>query len=193
MVTYSSQSAKTCSAESGFILVLAMVMLLLLSSIGIWALRTSTSELQVAGGSQQIETQFNITEGGAYAECLKVGRILRTFYRITNPNLQPQMLIPLTEASFDPGGDTATPPATILGYKNNPALGAPPVDIWPWENLQPDYADNNLDYRYLVTYLNVGNPGPGFGPNIRAYTYRIQSSAARLPLTVEVGGRRFGI
>ena len=106
------QDENNDNAESGFVLILAMVILLMVSLLGLWALQTSTSELQVAGGSQQVEQQFNITEGAAYTEAGKVGFSL-SFYQISDPNDFFQLIIPSSDAEFDPGNDTAVPFTTI--------------------------------------------------------------------------------
>lgn len=198
MPTYTHNHTANSTTESGFVLILAMVMLLLISSIGIWALRTSDSELQVAGNAQQVETQFNVTEGGAYAESLKVGFFIQPFYQISNPNLPNQLLIPLTDldtgtGDFDPGAKTTATLVKLQEYKDDPTKGLAPVDTWPWENLQPDYANNDLDYRYLVTYLHSDTAPIGYDANSFAgYKFKIMSSAAQLPLTVEVGGTKIG-
>lgn len=183
------------TAESGFVLVLAMVILLLVTLLGIWGLRTSTSELDVAGVSQQVERQFNVSEGGAYSEAGKVGFGLQPFYLISNPSILNQILTPTTEATFDPGNDTAT---TLAG------ITAANVTTWPWENLWPlqlpivDEKNlpihNELDYRYLTTYLYPDTAPMGYDPTaFSGYKFRIQSGAAVVPVVVELGGTKVGV
>ena len=65
MFLFPRQPESASSPESGFVLVLALVMLLLLSLFGAWALQTTTFDLRLAGGLQQAERQFNLAEGSA--------------------------------------------------------------------------------------------------------------------------------
>lgn len=201
MKSHSRQREACDTGESGFVLVLAMVILLLLTLIGIWGLRTSTSELDVAGGSQRAEIQFNVSEGGAYSEAGKVGFGFQPglgahpFYLISNPSIFNQVLTPTTDALFDPGNDTATLLANIDRQD---------VSTWPWENLWPllpplaDHKNlpvhNELDYRYLTTYLYPDTAPMGYDPSFfSGYKFRIQSGAAVVPVVVELGGTKVGV
>ena len=173
--------------ESGFVLVLSLVVLLMLSLFGAWALQTSTFELKVADGEQQIENQFNIVEGAAYAEAGKVGFFQKDFYKITNPSLLNQLLIPITDADFDPGSDTSKTLAGIL---------ATDPTTWPWDNLLRDYTSpstaNAFDYRYLVTYRYPSTPPIGYDASMfSGYKFRIQGNAALV--VVELGGNKVGV
>jgi hypothetical protein len=172
------------SDESGFVLVLAIVSLLVLTLLGIWALNTSDFELKVAGGSQQVERQFNLAEGAAYAEAGKVGFFLQPFYMLPDPSLSNwgMLLIPTTDAAFDPGNDTATTLAGITLI--DPAS-------WPWQNLLNDNtaSANEFDYRSLVTYLGYENAMGSSAEYFSAYNFRVQGAA---PLVVELGGTKLG-
>jgi type II secretory pathway pseudopilin PulG len=178
------------TAESGFVLVLALVVLLMLSLLGVWALNTATFELDVAGGLQQVEKQFNVAEGAANAEAGKVGFSLQPFYQISNPSIPNQLLIPTTDATFDPGNDT---PATLAGI--TPGDSA----TWPWENLLQNYDNlpvntNEFDYRYLTTYLYPDTAPMGYDPNsFSAYKFRIQGGSTLAPAVVEMGGTKVGV
>jgi len=190
MNIYLRQRKTSDTAESGFVLILAMVILLVLSLLGIWALRTSTSELDVAGGSQQVEGQFNVSEGAANSEAGKVGFGLQPFYLISNPSILNQLLIPTTDLTFDPGNDTLT---TLAG------ITASDPTTWAWENLLQNYNNlptntNEFDYRYLTTYLYPDTPPMGYDPNFfSGYKFRVQSGAAIVPVVVELGGTKVGV
>lgn len=176
------RDASTNTPEAGFALIMAMVALLVLTLLGVWALYTSTSELQVAGGSQQVERQFNVAEGGAYAEAVNVGFTQKAFYNFANFNQG--MMNPTTDALFDPGGDTNN----VIGN-----IAATDPATWPWDNLRNATTAagqavnaNDLDYRYLVTYLGSGTPPPGYDAALMsAHQVRVQGAA---PLVVELGG-----
>lgn len=189
MFIYLRQRETSDTAESGFVLVLAMVVLLALSLLGIWALRTATFELDVAAGLQQVEKTFNITEGATNAEAGKIGFGTQTFYQISDPTIQNQLLTPNTEATFDPGNDTLT---TVAGI----TAGDPAT--WPWENLLQDYnnpsVNNEFDYRYLASYLYSDTAPMGYDPNeFSSYKFRIQGGAARVPVIIELGGNKVGV
>lgn len=184
--------SKEDTTESGFVLILSLVVLLMLSLLGIWALKTSTFELRVAGSSQQVEVQFNITEGGANAEAGKVGFNQQDFYQIGDPSVLNQLLIPATDPVFDPGNDTANVLANIDSGDSA---------TWPWENIWPTVGErtqpvhNNLDYKYLTTYLYPDTPPMGYDTNhFSGYKFRIQG-AARIdaPMVVELGGTKVGV
>jgi hypothetical protein len=171
------------TAESGFVLVLALVVLLVLTMFGIWALNTSDYELKVAGGSQQVERQFNLAEGGAYSEAGKVGFFLQPFYMLPDPSLSNWgMLLVPTDADFDPGNDTTT---TVAG------VDAADPATWPWQNLVNDTAAaaNGFDYRYLVTYLGFENVMGNSADYFSGYNFQVQGAA---PLVVELGGTKLG-
>jgi hypothetical protein len=173
------------TSESGFVLVLAMVVLLVISLLGIWALNTSDFELKVAGGSQQVERQFNVAEGGGNAEAVGVGFSQKSFYRLSN--LTPGLLIPTTDADFDPGNDTPNLLANITA--------ADPT-TWPWGNLLnatlaagQAASANEFDYRYLVSYNGQGDPTPKYGADLSFHSFTIDGAA---PMVVEVGGKKVG-
>jgi len=172
------------TGESGFVLVLALVILLVLTMFGIWALNTSDFELKVAGGSQQVERQFNLAEGAAYSEAGKVGFFLQPFYILPDPSLSNwgKLLAPTAEADFDPGNDTAT---TVAG------IDAAVPATWPWQNLVNDNAAgaNAFDYRSLVTYLGFENVMGSSADYFSGYNFRVQGAA---PLVVELGGTKLG-
>jgi Tfp pilus assembly protein PilX len=172
------------TSEAGFALIMAMVALLVLTLLGIWALNTSTFELRVAGESQQVEKQFNVAEGGAYAEAVNVGFTRKTWYGFANFN--PGMKNPTTDAQFDPGNDTTN----LVG-----GIDSADPATWPWDNLRDattaagqDPAANALDYRCLVAYLGSTTPPLGYDATLMsAHQLRIQGAA---PLVVELGGMK---
>ena len=107
MFLFPRQPESASSPESGFVLVLALVMLLLLSLFGAWALQTTTFELRVAGGLQQAERQFNLAEGSASGEAGQVGFQTKDFYKLSDPSQYNRLLLPPpNEGDFDPGSDT---------------------------------------------------------------------------------------
>ena len=175
------QRGNIANSEDGFVLVLAMLVLLVLSMLGAWALTTSTSELDVAGGLQRAEKQFNIAEGATSLEAVKVGFATETYYQVGDPSVTNQILTPPDEAAFDPGGDTDALPG---------AVDATDTATWPVQNLLQDPADDEFDYRYLVTYLDSDMPPKGYDATaFSSYTFSIQGMA---PGVIEVGGFKIG-
>jgi hypothetical protein len=179
------------TAESGFVLVLSMVILLMLSLFGIWAMQTSKSELDVAGAEQRIEKEFNIAEGAANAEAGNVGFSVKDYYKITfDPTTVHNQPLTPAAANFDPGTDMTTAFA---------ALSPADITTWPWENLLGDHtaganAFNSYDYRYLVTYLYSDVAPMGYDPSaFSSYKFRIQGNTARTAVVVELGGTKVGV
>lgn len=170
------------ASEAGFALIMAMVALLVLTLLGIWALNTSTFELKVAGVSQTVEKQFNVAEGGACIEAMNVASItqIKPFFDYANRNFMPK-----TDAQFDPGNDTANILADI-----------DPTDstTWPWDNLRNatsaagQAADaNEFDYRYLITCSDCPSDtqlGEDATSEWKKTCCRVQGAA---PLVVELG------
>lgn len=174
---------KGVASEAGFVLVAAMVVLLALTLFGIWAIRTSTLELDIAGSVQRAEKQFNVAEGAVALEVGNVGFHERDFYNVGDTSQMNTPLVPTAEADFDPGGDTAAAPAAVSA--TDPAT-------WPMDNLLQNNADDEFDYRYLVTYLNPGAPPKGYDATMfDGYYYRIQGQSVEgnnASLVIEVGG-----
>ena len=179
--------------QDGFTLVLALAVLLMLSTFGIWALQTSTSELDIAGGNQRIEEQFNIIEGAAYTEAAKVGFTLENFYQINDPTNFDLVLFPKTTDDFDPGKDLPDVNNSFEEIVHHPSTIPANEEHWPRQNLTRDNNDNRFDYSYLVTYLNPDSPPLGYDANsFAAYKFRIQAASPTSPLFVELGGRKIG-
>ena len=182
---------RSVTSEAGFIVVAAMVVLLALTLVGIWAIRTSTLELDIAGSTQRAEKQLNVAEGAVAVEVGNVGFHTKTWYDVSDTSLMNHALVPSTQADFDPGGDTSAPLWSTAqlddpSYQRNP-------ENWPRQNLLGNNADNEFDYRYLVTYLNPGPPPKGYDMNLfDGYFYRIQGQAVENgntgSLVIEMGG-----
>lgn len=179
--------------EHGFTLVLALAILLMLTTFGIWALHTSTAELDIAGGNQRIEEQFNIIEGAAYTEAAEVGFTLELFYQITDPTNYDLILTPPSANEFDPGKDSDDVNKSLQEIANNPSSIPANVQFWPRQNLLRDNNDDTFDYRYLVTYLNSDMPPMGYNANkFASYKFRIQAASPTSPVFVELGGQKIG-
>lgn len=178
--------------EAGFVLILAVVVLLVLSLLGIWALRTSMFELDVAGSSQQIESQLNLAEGAANAEAGNVAILAKQYYQIADPDNMELLLVPVTKDDFNPGRYMGS----TLG-----AINAADCVTWPWDNLLRNYdgssAANQLTYRYLTTY--VKSTAPPMGNNagslngFAGYEFRIQGTPASTSVVIEVGANKIGV
>lgn len=180
--------------EAGFVLVAAMVVLLALTLFGLWALRSSSLELDIAGSTQRIEKQFNVAEGGVVREVGKVGYATEPFYNVSDPSVPNQVLRPTPgTAAFDPGGDIADIAAWVVDPANS--------TTWPRQNLlagqdangngiDDGEEDNEFDYSYLVTYLYPDTPPKGYdSSSFSGYKFRIQAAG---PSEVEMGGMKVG-
>lgn len=208
-----TQYSRKNESEAGFVLVLAMVVLLMLSLFGVWAIQTSNNELLIAGGLQRTERQFNLSEAAANAEAINLGYSARSWYAQWDPLDFPKVMVPTTAAAYDPGGDNAAivNDADVAALVANADFASDPT-MWPLRNLAPvqdnddDWtalpagyvkglaAYNDLDYRYLVTYLMVNShPPKGHGSEMAAYNYRIQGNAVSTNTVIELGGLILGL
>lgn len=191
----SSYGRKGDTSEAGFVLVAAMIVLLALTLFGIWAIRTSTLELDIAGSTQRAEKSFNVAEGAVAVEAGSLGFATQTYYEVSDPTKMNNALVPQTEATFDPGGDTNAPLWTAAQlddpvYQRNP-------DNWPMQNLLQNNADDEFDYRYLVTYLYPDVPPKGYdASSFSGYKFRVQGQGVEGnvgSLVIEVGGIKVGV
>lgn len=166
--------------EEGFVLVLALVLLLLLTLFGLWALNSSDFESRVARNAQQAERQFHVAEAANYTEAAKLGYYQRKVYDHGHPDVHNQILVP-DDNDFDP---IRARPCTVKKDNKCSADEGDPT-TWPWANLEGktrNDADRNilLDYRYLVTYLYPDTPPKGYAADqFDFYKYRVMGNAPR--------------
>ena len=189
--------------EQGFVLILSLVLLILITLFGVWALQTSDFENKVAGNAQIAGRQFNLSEGANYTTAARVGSS-RTGDNSWNKWFIPPDLVKdnqvLTVPEFNPGGreDETIPTSDNERYK--------PEDenTWPWNNLEVQYKEDGtvdkilgayvLDYRYLVTYIGAQTATQGYDAGMfTAYTFRIQGNMAKQSMIVETGGKKIGM
>ena len=183
--------------ERGFVLVMSLVLLVLLTLFGIWALQTSDFENKVAGNAQIAGRQFNLSEGANYTTATQVG------FSQTGDNARNKWFIPgdlgkdnqiMEVPEFNPAGRS-----TSSNEKYDPT----DENTWPWSNLEAEYEedgtvkklpdDTALDYHYLVTYIGSQTASQGYDAGMfTAYTYRMQGSVANQHTIVETGGKKIG-
>jgi len=193
--TVSSNRMEDDTSEAGFVLVAAMVVLLALTMFGVWAIRTSTLEIDIAGSMQRVEKEFNVAEGSIALEGGNLGFTTAAYYEIADPTKINHALVPPTEALFDPGGDTAAPVWTAA-QQDNPAYQRTPGN-WPMQNLLGNTTDDTFDYRYLVTYLYPDVPPKGYdAASFSGYKFRVQGQGVEGMVSsqiIEVGGIKVGV
>ena len=177
--------------EEGSILLTALVLMLILSVFGIFALNTSDYEIDIAGNQQRFEENFNTSEGGASKEGAGIGYAgvngQYQWYEISDPTNFNVSLFPNTLADYDPSGDDMPIPGV---FPND--FSADDPNTWPRENLLSDVNDDILDYGYLVTYLGEEGSAPK-GTNaagFAAYKFRINGQRV---VSVEMGGVKLRI
>lgn len=157
--------AKTARAEEGFVLVLALVTLLLLTLFGVWALNTSDFETRVAAHTQQTDRVFNLNEGANYAELSKVVHGRRSWIDPGNIYKLDMPLLPTgsnKQTDFDPfraagqqyarSGRKGTPAGQAVSIDNPTLADAEGQDektimretqYWIWDNLELAYKSDD--------------------------------------------------
>jgi hypothetical protein len=187
------ETKKIAAGEDGFVLVFSLVMLVVITLLGVWALNTSTLETMISGNQQRFDENFNIAEGGVMAESGKLGYADAanfSWYTVVDPSVLNQVLAPgFGSGTYDPGGDLtpANTPATIG------AITPGNFTNWPMENLLHNYTagDTQMDYSYLVTYLFPDTPPKGYDASLfSSYKFRINGHRNN---DVEVGGIKVGV
>jgi hypothetical protein len=185
--------------DKGFILITAVLILLVLTVIGTFALNSSVFELQIAGNQQRYQEQFNIAEGAAHKEGFGVGyagvfdsitdKELCPWYEIVDPENYNKILIPQTAADFDPAGNDAN--ADFMATFSPDNVDANDFDTWPCQNLRSDTNDNVSDYQYLVTYIYPDVSPKGWdATKFSSYKFRING---RRQVIIEMGGQKVGV
>ena len=176
--------------EEGFMLILSLLVLVLLSLMGLWALNTSDIEIGISGNEQRYQENFNIAEGGTYREASDIGFASNPSYAITDPSNFNQKLgpNPSVTADYDPGDDMD---ATVLGNLSTlSAVDVKKPEEWPHQNLLGDTSDNSCDYSYLVTYLYPDFPPKGYdADSFSAYKFKINGARNT---EIEIGGVKVG-
>lgn len=136
--------------ENGFVLVIAMIMLVMLTLIGIAATNTTTIELNIAGNERQASRQFQAVDSGWKAAGIFLNK------RASPPDFI-NTADPLTVRNYGNGNNgvlnTAFPAGTEDGML---------TDIRYW---------------YRVLYVN-DFAAVKFGTNYRDFQYDTESSAA---------------
>lgn len=203
-------TGKTAGSEEGFVLVLSLVTLLLLTLFGVWALNSADFETKVASYTQQAEQTFQLNEGANYTEGSRVVNSRRPWVlNITDIHTMKVMVPPENSKSpfnsFDPTGNAKADAWKEMkdlaeGGRDDVAALRQDPRYWPWSNLNLDaeYPEGKetgklhpLDYRYLVTYLNCDKATKGTDASggrvgvASSFRYRIQASAAGQTGTVE--------
>jgi len=185
--------------DKGFILISAVLILLVLTIIGTFALNSSVFELQIAGNQQRYQEKFNIIEGAVNKEGSCVGyagvfdlisdKELYLWYEVIDPENYNKILVPQTSAEFDPSGNDAN--ANFMANFNPDNVDADNYDTWPCQNLRSDTNDNVFDYQYLVTYLYPDTPPKGMdATKFSSYKFKINGQRQ---VIIEMGGIKVGV
>jgi len=181
--------------EQGFILILSLIVLTMVSLLGLWALKTATYEMKIAANEQTMESNFNVSEGGTLLESANVGFVPGNtpWYKIADPSNTDHVLLPPLPplvpdtTTYDPGNDMGhAPVAFVNSHRANSAN-------WPRQNLEGDTATamNKVDYAYLVTYLHPDIAPKGYDAGaFSGYKFRLNGEHV---ITVEVGGLKVGV
>ena len=177
--------------EQGFILVLSLMALVMVSLLGAWALTTTTFEIKIASNEQVREGNFNVSEGGVHLEAANVGFTPDStfWYKISDPSTPDQVLLPpFIQDDYDPGKDMPSIPTSF-----DKDIDREVSDKWPRQNLENNFTvnDQTLDYAYLVTYLHPDIPPKGYDASqFSSYKFRLNGEQV---ITIELGGIKVGV
>ncbi|MCF8056123.1 MAG: pilus assembly PilX N-terminal domain-containing protein [Desulfocapsa sp.] len=186
---------KLLNDDQGFVLIFSLLALVMVSLCGSWALKTATYEMKIAANEQAMDSNFNVSEGGALLEGANVGFVPANtpWYRISDPSATNQVLLPPLPplapdtTTYDPGNDMAHPPVTFVNrHRAN-------SNNWPRQNLERNTtaANNKTDYAYLVTYLHPDIAPKGYDAGaFSGYKFRLNGENI---ITIEVGGIKIGV
>ncbi|WP_457551911.1 PilX N-terminal domain-containing pilus assembly protein [Desulfobacula sp.] len=185
--------------DKGFVMILSVLILLILTIIGIFALNSSIFEMQISGNQQQYQEKFNIVEGAVNKEGSGVGyagvfdsisnQELYPWYEVVDPENHNKILVPQNSVDFDPSGNDAN--ANFIASFDPDNVDAEDSDTWPCQNLRSDINDNVFDYQYLVTYLYPDTPPKGMdATKFSSYKFKINGQKQ---MVIEMGGIKVGV
>jgi hypothetical protein len=175
------------SNQKGFVLITGVLVLLLLSLMGLWALSTSDFGVKLSANLQQMNNNFSTAEGAAKREGAGVGFArpgASEWYQISDPDTFNQFLLP-PAGSYDPGHDIE------IGGNFPDDFDQADSKTWPRQNLLRNVADSTHDYAYLVTYLYPDAPPKGYDAGkFSGYKFKINGKRKSI---VEIGGIKVGV
>ena len=149
-----SHLTKTCRSEEGSVIVLAFVLLVVLTLIGIFATRTATLDIQVASNEIPYKQNFYTAEGGVHREAAEVSR---GSYPIAN------VRVAQTLATQTSGALPSPTPHQVAGNSYNfrvdyPGFFPPPAGYSTLHFSRYDYQiqASRGDVRVRARYFKVG-------------------------------------
>ncbi len=101
-------------SEQGSITVIALMLLVVLTLLGITISRTSTIDIQIAGNEIPFKQNFYVAEGGIHREAAEVGRGNYPVMNINNPG---QLAYQTGSLSGQATGDPLPDPAHLVNLK----------------------------------------------------------------------------
>lgn len=181
--------------EEGFVLVLSLVLLLLLTLFGVWSLSTAGSETRVAVNAQRADHIFNFAEGSNFTEAGNVGYArtgdpYRGFYADIPDARRPKPCLPEKFKNSAEDDEEGTWPMAHLG------------DLTKGKDGVVSEADQQegFVYRYYVHFNGAGASPQGYSADaLTAYRFRVQAN--KLPQkneppqnrVIETGGVKLGL
>ena len=155
-------------SEQGSITVIALMILVMLTLLGITISRTSTIDVQIAGNEIPFKQNFYVAEGGIHREAAEVGR---GSYPVTNINA----------------------PILDLAYQTGPLSGQANGD--PLPSPRPGDAGYDFpDYDFSLDYVGFFLPPQGYSVvHFSRYDYRIDSLGDPVGSKIHVGSRYYKI
>lgn len=156
-----------CKKEDGFALVIAMIMLVILTLIGIAATNTSVVELNIAGNERQIAQHFDAADSGWQQAVPYLERKASPpdFINLSLATTSPDYPI---VRNFGSGGDGVLNVAFPAGSQDG-----------IFANMM------NIQYWYRVIY-DSDAPAPKFGTNYRTFQYATECNAVAVGGNAEV-------
>jgi type II secretory pathway pseudopilin PulG len=108
--------------EQGFILIVTMLVLVVLSIMCISALDNSTFELQIAANDRQNRVVFNLADGGSYVAGNLIGETMDASGNPAHDNLFYVDIFDPTDSEYSPAAVMTDPPPTTIGLIANPQV-----------------------------------------------------------------------
>jgi Tfp pilus assembly protein PilX len=143
------RSAKEINSEDGFVLVAALIAVMILMALGIWALTTSSQDIKATARSVSEGNALSAAEAGVHTLCAAFNPTVPLY--TTTTNIQGS-----TNASFIVAGQVLTGNVPAAGY--NMAVGAIGSN-WVYQvyNAQVTGYDNMLNGQVPLS-IGIMNP-----------------------------------
>lgn len=149
--------------EQGFILIVTMLVLVVLTILCISALDNSTFELQIAANDRQSRVAFNLADGGAYVAGNLIAEAIDDIENPAHDNLLYVDIFDPADSDYSPLVATTDPPPTNIDLIANAQVDVSGTQRDAFHSRAMGYADPRTDNKYDFVLRDPNGQGDVYG------------------------------